>query len=41
MADNKQPKSSTKKMPKPKLGPVTKAEKVLSKVSLNFTKIVS
>lgn len=33
MSDNKQPKSPTKKQPKPKLGPVTKAEKVFAKSS--------
>lgn len=31
MSDNKQPKSPTKKQPKPKLGPVPKGEKVLAK----------
>jgi len=37
MTDNKQPKGPTKKMPKPKLGPVTKAEKVLSKAMMKIS----
>jgi hypothetical protein len=36
MTNNRQPMGSTKKMPKPKLGPVTKTEKVLSKAVMKI-----